>query len=72
MKEPLTKARDLISEVISMVETVKDELQEKFDEKTEQGQESEAGQALEQRIATLEEISEELEDTVSNLNDVLT
>lgn len=60
-------AETCLAEAIAELETVRDQLQEAFDEKSEKWQEGEAGEEMQQKIAQMEEAIEAITEAKDNL-----
>lgn len=67
-RKELEKAIALIKEAQEIVERIKDEEQEKFDNLSEGLQATEKGQKFEETVSSLEDVSSQLEDAVDNIN----
>jgi hypothetical protein len=70
-KKELESVINAISNCITVLETARDETQEKFDDRTPQWQESDKGQALEARVEDLSEVASGLDDILTSLNTIL-
>jgi len=70
-KRKIERAQTLINEARSLVEEVRDDEQNAFDEKSDKWRESEAGDKADARIASLSEIVDTLESVDSEMDVVL-
>jgi len=70
-KKTLDDAQRKLGEVITELENLRDSLQSEFDEKTEQWQEGERGQAMEQRIEDLETVCDGLNDQQTAIGEII-
>lgn len=70
-RKDLQKAVDLINEANSIIETIRDEEQEKFDNLSEGLQASERGQAFEENAANLDSVFSDLENAIDSINDLI-
>jgi hypothetical protein len=66
-KKSTTRANALIGEARGILENARDEAQDKFDEKSDAWRESDAGQAMDGKIAALNEAIEALEGAEENI-----
>lgn len=64
----LMRAAAAIAEGRSMLDGIKDKLQEEFDEKSEKWQESDKGQEAQEAIELLDDLSSRLEDIESEID----
>lgn len=67
-RKQLEKAVALIAQAQEIVETIKDEEQEKFDNLPESLQQSEKGEQFEENISALEDALGDLESATENIN----
>lgn len=70
-RKDLQKAVDLINEANSIIETIRDEEQEKFDNLSEGLQASERGQAFEENADNLDSVFSDLENAIDSINDLI-
>lgn len=66
--KPLIRASAMLAEARSMIDDFKDRQQELFDERTEEWQESDAGQIFRDKIDTLEQHSSTIKEVENELN----
>lgn len=67
-RKELEKALSLIEDAKGIVECVKDEEQDRFDNLTEGLQAAERGQKMEENCQTLEDAIGQLEEAIDNIN----
>ena len=67
-RKELEKAIALIEDAKEIVERIKDEEQEKFDNLTEGLQQTERGQRFEETVSTLDDVFSQLEEAVYGIN----
>ena len=70
-RKMLGKVSDLISEARTLLEDIRDEEQEAFDNMPESLQASERGEAMEDAISTMDDIISSLEDAESELEELV-
>ena len=70
-KEELKKILTALIEYQEYIDTLADEEQDRFDQLSERSQESERGEALEEQISNLEYASDDLEDAIDMLKEVI-
>ena len=66
-KETLRKAQGMFSEAITLIETIKEDLEETFEEGSDNWKESEKGQRAEEQIGQLEEVINSLNQADSDI-----
>ncbi len=70
-RKELQKAIDLIEEAKTIIETIKDAEQEKYDTLSEGLQQTVNGQKFEENVGSLDDAFNSLEEAVDNLNTVI-
>lgn len=70
-RKALGKIIDLISEARTLLEDIRDEEQEAFDNMPESLQASERGETMEDAISTMDDIISSLEDAESELEELV-
>lgn len=67
-RKELEKAIALIEDAKEIVEYIKDEEQDKFDNLSEGLQQSEKGQMFEENVSALDDASSQLEEAIDNIS----
>ena len=69
-RKVIAKARDMVAEALSLIETARDDEQDAFDSMPENLQESERGEALEENVQSLSDVVEALEVAFDVVEDI--
>ncbi len=70
-RKELQKAIDLLNEALSIIENIKDEEQEAYDNLSENLQSSEMGQKMESAVSYMEDATSSIEDVISNIESAM-
>lgn len=70
-RKELEKAMDLLRQAFEIIETVRDEEQEAFDNLPEGLQESERGEMMEESIYDMESAMDEIDSQIDTLDEVI-
>ena len=69
-RKAIAKARDMVAEALSLIETARDDEQDAFDGMPENLQDSERGEALEENVQSLSDVVEALEVAFDEVEDI--
>lgn len=69
-ERPIVRAIALIGEGRSMLESLREKMQNEFDEKSEKWQEGDKGQEMQTEIELLEDVTGRLEDIETEVGDL--